>query len=85
MPNYRRVRGKNVPVYDFPECLGRIERFRGTKDWIGSCWVPNRTIFDMLSLLPNAWPLYIAIHERRVGRTHWINGLTLQISHPAFE
>ena len=40
---------------------------------------------DMLALLPQVRPLYVSIHERKVGRTRWINGLTLQMSHPAFE
>ena len=38
----------------------------------------------MLTLLPHVRPLYISIHERKVGHTQWINGLTLQMSSTFF-
>lgn len=82
---YRRVRGEDVPVYDVPDGIGLIEKVRGEKRWSGFCWASPRTVSDMLTLLPKARPLYISIHERKVGRTRWINGLSLQTSHPAFE
>ena len=82
---YRKVRGEEIPVYDVPEGLGLIEKVRGEKRWTGFCWVSPRTVSDMLLLLPHVSPLYIAIHERKVGRTRWINALSLQMSHPGFE
>ena len=85
MPIYHKVRGEEIPVYDVPEGLGLIEKVRGEKRWTGFCWVSPRTVSDMLLLLPHVSPLYIAIHERKVGRTRWINALSLQMSHPGFE
>lgn len=82
---YRKVRGEEIPVYDVPEGLGLIEKVRGTKEWSGFCWVSPRTVSDMLALLPQVRPLYISIHERKVGRTRWINELSLQMSHPGYE
>ena len=82
---YRKVRCDEVPVYDVPEGIGLIEKVRGEKRWTGFCWVSPGTVSDMLSLLPHVRPLYVSIHEHKVGRTRWINGLTLQMSHPAFE
>ena len=84
-PVYRRIRGEEVPVYDVPDGIGFIEKVRGEKRWTGFCWVSPGTVSDMLALLPHVRPLYISIHERKIGRTRWINGLTLQMSHPAFE
>jgi hypothetical protein len=75
---------KGVPVYDVPDGLGLIQKIRNKKEWTGFCWVSPGTVSDMLLLLPHVRPLYISIHERKVGRTRWINGLSLQMSHPAF-
>jgi hypothetical protein len=72
-------------VYELPNGIGPPERVRGTKDWTGWCWVSPRTVSDMLALLPNVQPLYISIHERKIGRKRWINGLTLQTTDPAEE
>jgi hypothetical protein len=36
----------------------------------------------MLILLTNVKPLYLEIHERKIGRTHWINGVRLQTTDP---
>ena len=85
MRKYRKVRGKEIPMYDVPEGIDLIEKVRGEKRWSGFCWVSPGTVSDMLLLLPHVRPLYISIHERKVGRTRWINGLTLQMSHPGYE
>ena len=85
VPVYRKVRGKEVPVYDIPKSIGMLDRRRGTQSWHGWLWVPPRTVTDMLSLLPHVRPLYLGIHELREGRQHWIVGLTLQTADPATE
>ena len=82
---YRKVRGEEISVYDVPDGLGLIEKVRRKKEWSGFCWVSPGTVSDMLTLLPHARPLYISIHERKVGRTRWINELTLQTMDPANE
>ena len=66
---YRKVRGEEIPVYDVPDGLGLIEKVRGEKRWSGFCWVSPGTVSDMLALLPHVSPLYMAIHECKVGRT----------------
>lgn len=82
---YRKVRGKHVPVYDIPNGIGFLERQRGTKDWSGCVWVLPRVTLDMLALLPNLSPLYLAIHECKKGRHRRILGLALQTTNPADE
>jgi hypothetical protein len=54
-------------VYDVPDGLGLIEKVRGKREWSGFCWVSPGTVSDMLLLLPHVSPLYISIHERKVG------------------
>ena len=73
---YRKARGKEIPVYDVPKGIEFIERQRGTRIWIGCVWVKQQTVTDMLTLLPNIRPLFIAIHEHRIGRNRWFVGLT---------
>jgi len=79
---YRRQRGRDVPVYDIPNGLGLLHRERGTTNWHGWAWLPEQVITQMLILLTNVRPLFLEIHERTVGRKHWINGLTLQTTDP---
>ncbi len=71
-----------MPVYDVPKGIGYIERQRGIRVWWGCVWVKQQTVSDMLNLLPNVRPLFIMIHERRIGRTRWIIGLTLDTKNP---
>jgi len=85
LPRYRKVSGKQVPVYDVPKGIGLLERHRGAKCWGGWVWVSQPTVSDMLALLPHVQPLYIHIHELRIGRKRWIAGLTLQTTDPAEE
>jgi len=85
VPMYRKVRGKEVPVYDVPKGIGHLERQRGTRTWVGWLWVLPQTVNDMLTLLPQVRPLYVDIHELRIGRQRWIVGLTLQTTDPAEE
>ena len=82
MLKYCKVRGKEVPVYDVPKGIGYIERQRGTRIWMGCVWVKQQTVTDMLTLLPNVRPLFIAIHERHISRNRWIVGLTLLTKNP---
>ena len=85
MLKYRKARGKEVPVYDVPKGIGYIKRQRGTRAWSGCVWVKQRTVTDMLTLLPNVQPLFLEFHERHIGRTRWIAGLTLVTKNPEDE
>lgn len=82
---YRKARGKEIPVYDVPKGIGPLERQRGTQLWTGWCWVTPLVVTDMLALLPNADPLFVGIHELKMGRKRWIVGLTLQTNDPGEE
>tara|TARA_R110002096_G_scaffold61399_4_gene152604 strand:+ start:5253 stop:5549 length:297 start_codon:yes stop_codon:yes gene_type:complete len=84
-PKYRKVRGKEIPIYDIPKGIGRLERQRGTTNWLGNVWVSPQSVTDMLALLPNVKPLFLTIHEMRAERNHWIVGLTLQTKKPEDE
>jgi len=84
-PKYKRVRGKDMPVYDVPNGLGTLDKVRGVAAWTGCIWVPQDTITNMLSLLPVVNPLYIFIHENKIERHRWIVGFTLQTTDPAEE
>jgi len=79
---YRKMRGRSLPVYDIPEGLGLLDKERGTNNWSGWLWVPEQTLTQMLILLTNVKPLYLEIHERKIERTRWINGITLQTIDP---
>ena len=85
LPKYRKVRGKEVPIYDVPKGIGHLERQRGVQTWVGWIWVPPQTVNDMLTLLPHVRPLYIDIHELSINRNRWLVGLTLQTTAPAAE
>lgn len=82
---YRKVRGREVPVYDVPKGIGHIEQQRGTKIWTGWTWVSPRSVADMLILLPHVKPLFIQIHELKIARLRWIISMSLQTSDPAEE
>lgn len=79
---YRKIRGKEVPVYDVPKGLGLFEKQRGENKWNSAIWVSPETITNMLTLLPTVKPLYISIHVRTVERNDWVVGFTLQTSNP---
>ena len=83
--SFRKVKGKLIPVYDVPSGIGVLEKIRGSRDWTGFAWVSPTIVSDMLKLLPHVKPLYLMIHERKIGRHYWMAGLTLQTTNPAEE
>ncbi|PCJ95120.1 MAG: hypothetical protein COA45_12390 [Zetaproteobacteria bacterium] len=83
IPIYRKIRGKEVPVYDLPKGIGYIERQRGIQHWRGAIWVPQRTITDMLALLPHVQPLYLDILTIMEKKHQNITSLSLQTNNPA--
>lgn len=82
---YRKVRGRQEPVYDIPKGIGHLEKIRGEKAWYGWLWVSESSTDQMLSLLPHVRPLYIDIHSLKSGRNYWIVNFTLQTSDPGSE
>lgn len=85
MRQYRRMRGKELPVYKLPYGVGHMYRIRGTKTWYGFAWITSQLMTDMLTVLLHVRPLYLSINECRIERTRWISGLTLQTVDPIDE
>ena len=86
LPKYRKAGGRLLPVYDIPEGFAVISRKRGPVNWDGGLWMPNETITQLLIVLTRMQhPLYLRIHERKIDRTHWLDGLSLHTSDPTDE
>ena len=84
-PIYRKSRGYHRPVYEVPKGVGLLEKVRGENSWSGWVWVPEMTVAMMLTLLDGSGPVFAELHERRVERNRWINGLAVQTADPAYE
>jgi hypothetical protein len=84
-PKYRKSGDRYLPLYKLPSGVGFLQKERGRNSWDGCAWVPNQTVSMMLSVLDRNGPVFAELHERRVGRNRWINGLTLQTTDPAYE
>jgi len=82
---YRRVRGQSVPVYNVPKGIGHIEKVRGEDAWAGWAWVKPQTFNDMLILLSSVKPIYISIHELKIGRVRHMVSFTLGNKDPEEE
>jgi hypothetical protein len=82
---YRKSQGRQLPVYEAPKGIGFVRKDRGAIGWNGCAWVPDRTVAMMLTLLERNGPVFAELHEHRVARNRWINGLTLQTTDPAYE
>jgi hypothetical protein len=84
-PEYRTYRGKQIPVYDAPKGLGRIEKVRGQPRW--TSWLPVQANFttDLLSLLSHQRPLFLTINERKEERVRWVQRLSIQTTNPEEE
>jgi hypothetical protein len=84
-PQYRAYRGRQIPVYDPPKGLGLLSKIRGEPRWAAWLFVPTRCANDMLVLLSQGRDLFLAVHERKNGRTRWLQGMELQTNDPAEE
>ena len=82
---YRPYRGGEIPVYRRPRGFGLLDKIRGEAAWTGWVNVEARLVSDMLVLLMSGRPLFLAVEERKEGRTRWIDGITLQTTDPAGE
>lgn len=80
---YRKVKGKEEPVYDIPKGIGSLEKRRGSDAWSGVVWIMPNVVSDMLTLLPNVSPLYLDLHVKKEGKLHYIVGLSLKTQDPA--
>lgn len=84
-PQYRQYRGKRVPVYQPPMGFGLLNKVRGEQTWNAWLNLAPRIVTDMLVLLNLHRQLYLAIQERKVGRTRWVYSISLQTRDPAEE
>lgn len=82
-PLYRKYRGVDLPVFRKPPGLGLIEKVRGEPVWTAWLNVAARLVSDMLMLLGTRRDLYLAIEERKIDRTRWVDGIGLQTTDPA--
>ncbi|MEW8073887.1 MAG: hypothetical protein AB2810_18705 [Candidatus Thiodiazotropha endolucinida] len=84
-PTYRRYRGHQYPRYTEPPSLGLVEKVWGEPRW--TLWAQLATPFlhDALVLLNGNKRLYVAVHEKKAGRTRWVRALSLQTHDPAEE
>lgn len=85
MPVYRNRRGCQVPVYDIPDGIGLLEKERGKNIWNGWIWIPQESITQMITLLSSQKQSYLSVHEHRINRKRWINGISIQTSNPLEE
>lgn len=84
-PQYRRYRGRDIPVFIAPKGLGLLEKVRGEASWTGWVFTPPRLVTDMLVLLGRPESLFIALHEQKMDRVRWIQRVSLQTTDPAEE
>ena len=82
---YRMVRGQSQPVYEVPKGIGHLEKVRGANEWSGWTWVLPQTFTDMLTLLSNVSPIYVELHELKIGRIRHIVSITLKNTDPEEE
>lgn len=84
-PKYREYRGKQIPIYQPPNGLGLVDKVRGERRWTAWLFVTPRFINDLLVLLGHQRNLFLTLHERKVDRSRWVQGMTLQTSDPTEE
>lgn len=85
LPQYREFRGKRVPVLNPPNGIGYLEKVRGESRWTAALFVPNAFAGNLMALLDRSDGLFLSIHERKLGRMRWIQGVSLQTTDPSIE
>lgn len=83
VPRYRTYRGGTFPVYAEPSGLTVLDKIRGESRWTLWMFVTPQMIADSLLLLSFKNPVFIAVHEKKVGRQRHVQNLTLQTTDPA--
>lgn len=81
-PQYRLYRGSHVPIFECPQGITPLWRASKADPWHGYLKVPERYVSDCLLVLTNKAARYVFIHERIIGRTHWVKGFSIQSSNP---
>lgn len=84
-PVYRRYRGRQYPRYTEPPSLGLVEKVWGERRWTLWAQLAVPFLHNALVLLNGNRRLYLAVHEKKAGRTRWVRALSLQTNDPAEE
>jgi hypothetical protein len=84
-PKYRKVRGREEPVYAPAPPLAYINKIRGEDRWTSSLFVAPQMVTDSLIILSGQKPAYISIHEIKESRKRRVNSLSVQTNNPAEE
>jgi hypothetical protein len=84
-PKYRQYRGKEIPVYLAPKGLGLLDKIRGEPHWRAWLFVSPRLVADVVMLLGQQKDLFLAVHEPKLERSRWVQGVSLQTNDPAEE
>jgi hypothetical protein len=82
---YREYRGKQIPIYVPPHGLGHVDKVRGERRWTAWLFVPPRFVNDVLVLLSHQRNLFLGLHERKIDRSRWVQGIAVQTNDPAEE
>ena len=82
---YRKYRGESYPAYTAPPGIALLDKWRGERPWSTAIRVAPYAFNGMLTILGWGLPLYVALHECKIGRNHWIQGFRLQTTDPAVE
>jgi len=72
-------------VFKDPNGFALLEKIRGEATWTTWLNLAPRLVTDMLVLLGQQRPIYLAIQERKIKRTRWVQSITLQTTDPAEE
>ena len=80
---YRKYRGGSHPVFNAPQGLALLDRWRGERRWNTAIRVAPYAFNGIQTILGLSQQLYVSIHERKIARGYWIQGFTMQTTDPA--
>ena len=81
---YRKKKDGTALLYKIPKGIGHLEHLGTRKsEWSGWVSLPQRSVTDMLILLPHVRPLYAWIDYLREGKSYSITHFSLQTNDPA--
>jgi hypothetical protein len=84
-PQYRKYRGRQVPVYTTRHGLGLLNKVAGEARWTAWLFVSVQCTNDMLTLLGHKRDLFVSLEEMRQGRDRWVRSISVQTTDPREE
>lgn len=79
---YRRVKGRDVPIYNVPKGINTLTKRRGSRHWSSALWLKPQIVSDMVTLLSSDKDLYVACHLTKIERVQWLIGFDMQTENP---